>query len=218
MRLLCISDLHGNREALRGILASEQDVEAVLFAGDITNFGVPNEAQEIIEQAQGYHRPVLAVSGNCDSPAIDARLRELGVGLHGRGAMLGKIGVHGVSGAPRWQPGMYEFTEDELWQAMNDGGLEVAHAEHRVLLAHVPPHNAQVDRTYFRRHAGSKALRRHIDERQPKLVVCGHIHEARGHEMLDRTTVVNCGPAKHGYFAVAEVSAQGEVSVDLRQT
>jgi hypothetical protein len=43
-------------------------------------------------------------------------------------------------------------------------------------------------------------VRSFIEERQPDVVVCGHIHEARGMDRLGKSVLVNCGPAGKGYY------------------
>ena len=91
-KLLCITDLHGDSDALERILRAEVGADAVLLGGDLTNFGSANEAQRLIELAGSFCPTVLAVAGNCDSPAIEARLTQLGVSLFRRGVVLGPVG------------------------------------------------------------------------------------------------------------------------------
>ena len=54
--------------------------------------------------------------------------------------------------------------------------------------------------------AGSTAVRDFIDRVQPGLVLCGHIHEARGQARLGSSVVVNCGPARSGHYVLAELT------------
>jgi Icc-related predicted phosphoesterase len=52
-----------------------------------------------------------------------------------------------------------------------------------------------VDRSGSGEHLGSEAVRRAIEERRPRLVLCGHIHESWGEEATAGSTrVVNLGP------------------------
>jgi len=213
MRLLCITDLHGRHAALERILAGAGEVDLLLLGGDITSFGSPEDAQQIVRLAQASAPAVLAVAGNCDSPGIDTRLDELGVGLHGRGVIREGIGLQGLSAMPPWLPRMYHFTEDELAGFLQAGYAQIAGAEQHVVLSHCPPRGGRLDRTRLLQHVGSQALRTFIQQTHPALVVCGHVHEARGIENLGPTTIVNCGPAAAGYYATAEIGDQ--VNVEL---
>ena len=43
-----------------------------------------------------------------------------------------------------------------------------------------------------------------------------HIHEARGVDQIGNTKIVNCGPARSGYYAVAEVN-DADVQIELKK-
>ena len=215
MKILCITDIHSHIEQFQYILNKSANVDLILLGGDITNFGQPVDVEKIVHLAQAIDIPILAVAGNCDSASIDRRLLDLGVSVAGRGVIIDGVGVHGVSAAPPWHSGMYEFPEEELLKQLEAGYAQVQNARWRVVLAHAPPKGIKLDRTLLFQHAGSAALREFVEKTQPSLVVCGHIHEARGVEMLGRTTVVNCGPARSGNFAIARLG--DHVQVDLHQ-
>ena len=215
MRLLGITDLHGNSRSLERIVAEAGPVDAVLLGGDITHFGSPEGVDEAVRLAGASGGAVLAVAGNCDSAQIDQRLVELGVSVDGRGVQFGEVGLHGVSAIPPWIPKMYQSTEEELGAALEAGYAQVAEAEHHCVLAHAPPRGLRLDRVFLGRHVGSTALRTFVERRGPALVVCGHIHEGRGIERLGRTTVVNCGYGAKGHYAMIEVDH--EVRVELRR-
>jgi uncharacterized protein len=214
-KLLCITDIHGSEKALDRILGAESKSDAILLGGDLTNFGSPDDAERIVRLAGQFSPNVLAVAGNCDSAEIDRRLMELGVGIGGTGRQMGEWSVQGLSGAPPWQPRMYEFTEEELAQALQTGWNALDSVRPHVVLSHVPPRGCKLDRTFLWKHVGSTTVRDFIAARQPDLIVCGHIHEARGVEQIGRTTVVNCGPAARGYYALAEL--EPAVRVTLHQ-
>jgi Icc-related predicted phosphoesterase len=219
MRLLGITDLHDHPAALERILADAGPADVVLLGGDITNFGSPNDAQRLVTLAQRTEATVLAVAGNCDSPQIESRLVELGVSLFRRGVVLGGVGLHGLSAMPPWRSTMYHFTEPELAEALEAGYAQILAGDDpplaHVVLSHPPPRGGPLDRTFFGIHVGSTALREFIERTGPALVLCGHIHEGRGIDTIGQTTVVNCGPAAAGYYAVAEVG--GAVRVELRK-
>jgi len=215
MKLLCISDIHNHIEPFQQILKDAGPVDLVLLGGDLTNFGTPADVENIVHIAQSTNSPVFAVAGNCDSAEIDRKLAELGVSVAGRGTIIGGIGIHGLSAAPPWKKRMYGFIEEELARHLQAGYEQIQNVRWHVVLAHAPPQGFKLDRTHFFQHVGSSALREFVEKTQPSLVVCGHLHESRGVEMLGRTTVVNCGPAASGYYALARLTDQ--VSVDLRR-
>jgi putative phosphoesterase len=64
MKLLLVADLHANWPALRAVLASARDVDAVLCLGDIVNYG-PHPVP-CVEWAQHQVRPGWIVQGNHD--------------------------------------------------------------------------------------------------------------------------------------------------------
>ena len=215
MKLLCITDIHNRLEPFQHILGHAGPTDMILLGGDLTNFGTPADVEKIVYIAQSANLPVLAVAGNCDSAQIDRRLVELGVSVAEKGIIINDVGIHGLSAAPPWRRGMYEFTEEELAAQLQAGYNQIQNARWHVVLSHVPPRGIKLDRTHFFEHVGSTALREFIEQTHPALVVCGHIHESRGVDMLGPTTVVNCGPAGSGFYAIAEISDQ--VRVDLRR-
>ena len=63
-----------------------------------------------------------------------------------------------------------------------------------IIVSHVPPHNT-VDLCNDGRHVGVPEFRALIEEFEPKLVLCGHIHEqCQKVEKIKDTTICNVGP------------------------
>jgi len=81
-----------------------------------------------------------------------------------------------------------------------------------VLVSHVPPYLLQ-DRVFIGHHAGSKELRKVVDSCQPRLVLCGHIHEDPGVVKSGGTTVVNCSMGKRTEGAFITVGDSVDVQV-----
>jgi len=63
-------------------------------------------------------------------------------------------------------------------------------------------------------HVGSSSVRQYIEERQPSVVFCGHIHEARGIDNIGNALVVNPGPARHNQCAIVDLNEKIEVQLD----
>ncbi len=78
-----------------------------------------------------------------------------------------------------------------------------------ILVCHQPPYG-YLDKVNFKgapknwqgKHAGSKVILNYIKKYQPKYVLCGHIHEAKGKKKIGKTTVINVG-AYGDYFIIS---------------
>jgi Icc-related predicted phosphoesterase len=218
MRLVCLSDIHSDRSAMLQILESAGPADVLVLAGDLTHFGEPADAELIVRLATDACDTVLAVAGNCDSRAIDDRLSELGVSLMRSAVVRRDVAFYGLSAMPIWLRSMYEMTEGELAEALREGRQQldgVGEGLTEVIVAHPPPRDCRVDRTGRGEHVGSTALREWIGQVTPSLVICGHIHEARGTDRIGPTRVVNCGPAFKGFYAVVNLGET--IEVELRE-
>ena len=215
MRIAYLVDVHGRFEAVPQALAEIGEVELLIIGGDLTTGGGPDDAERAIESWRPLAPRLLAVAGNMDSAAIDARLAELGVALDGRGVAFDEVGVFGVSAAPTsplHTP--YELADDELERRIETGFAAVAGCRLKIFCPHAPPLETACDRLPSGEHAGSAAIRAFVEREQPDVVLCGHIHEARGEDAIGRSKVVNPGPARVGHYALLEVGDEIAVSLD----
>ncbi len=215
MRLLCITDIHSKRQKFEQILAHEPEPDLLIVGGDFTNFGPVQEAESLLDLAQAYCPNVFAVAGNCDSAEIDAMLLRRGVSLHTCGRHFNGIGFFGLSAMPPWRGDMYEFPESQLDRFLAQGYEYVQNSARLIMVTHPPPHNTRVDHNDSGKHVGSTSVRAWMEKTQPILIVSGHIHEARGLDEWQHTKIINCGPSKQGYYAVAEIDEH--VKVELKQ-
>ena len=69
MRILLISDIHSNIEALKAILNKEKDFDLLAVAGDLVDYGT-NPA-ECVEFFMNYKKPLALVHGNHDTHLIN---------------------------------------------------------------------------------------------------------------------------------------------------
>jgi uncharacterized protein len=214
-RIAYVVDVHGRYEAVPRALAEIGDVELLIVGGDITTGGTPDDAARAIESWRPLAPQLLAVAGNMDSPAIDARLAELGVALDSRGYVLGDLGVFGVSAAPTsplHTP--YELADDELERRIESGFAAVAGCPRKIFCPHAPPLNTACDRLRSGEHVGSAIIRTFVEREQPDVVLCGHIHEARGEDVISHSKVLNPGPVQAGHYVLLEVGDEIAVSLD----
>jgi uncharacterized protein len=224
MRIAYVVDVHGRFEAVAAALTDVGPLDVLVVGGDLTNAGTPDDAERAIELWRPLAARLFAVAGNMDSPDIDTRLVELGVSLNGRGVVLGEIAFLGVSAAPHSPLRTpYEVADAELGQRADDGLVALAGQRPRLLLfcPHAPPYGTACDRLRSGEHVGSRALRAFVVREQPQVVLCGHIHEARGEDVIDGSRVVNPGPLAQGHYAIVDVdesSLAPELDPDLRIT
>ena len=216
MHILAVSDIHGAYARVDQILEREQDADLLVVAGDLTTFGSQAEARSALEGFGKHGIPLVAVAGNMDPPPLEETFSQLGVGIDGRGVSVGEVGLFGVSAAPHsFLHTPYERAEGTLLERAEAGWQDVASCRWKIFVPHAPPANTALDRIHSGRHVGSTAIREFVERRAPDVLICGHIHEARGRDHLGTTILVNCGSASHGYYAIVTVGET--IDVELRQ-
>jgi Icc-related predicted phosphoesterase len=214
VRIAYVVDVHEHYEAVPAALAETGPVDVLVVGGDLTNAGSPDDVERAIESWRPLAPTLFAVAGNMDSPAIDARLVELGVSLNARGVVLGDIGFHGVSSAPLSPlETPHELPDEVLGAQAVAGHSYVVGSRIRIFCPHAPPHGTACDRLRSGVSVGSTSLRTFVEEAQPDLVLCGHIHESRGEDAIGRSRVVNPGPAFAGHCALVEVESALSVTL-----
>jgi len=214
MQILAISDIHGNRTKLREILAAVSRPDVIVLGGDLTHLGSPDEAAAAVALCRDHAPVVLTVTGNCDDELIERQMTRDGNSLTGAGRIVDGVGFFGVSAAAPHLGNTWEVSEAVLADWVERGYRDVSAASRRVLVSHPPPFG-YVDWAYTKKHGGSHAVRAALDRCTPDLVICGHIHEARGAALHNQVTIVNCGAAWMGYYAWVDFGAQ--VQVELRE-
>ena len=212
MRLLAIADIHGNLSRIEPILSRAGEVDAILVAGDITNFGPDEKAKEILDILVASCKLVMAVPGNCDPTSVLNVIQNSGVkSLHDSVLTLNDITFIGLGGSnptPFGTP--FELSEKEMKEILSR--LMGKTSGRTVLLSHAPPRNT-LDVTAHG-NVGSKAIRDMLA--CVDLVICGHIHEKRGTQKVGNTLVVNPGPAAKGFAAIITINKEIEAElIDL---
>lgn len=190
MKLLAFSDLHRDLERARDLVRRSAAVDVVVCAGDLAS--VHSGLEEAIAALRAIEKPTVLVPGNNET---DAALREACAGwgaatvLHGEGAEIQNVSFFGLgAGVPitpwEWSFDLAEQEAGRMLSGCPDGA---------VLVSHSPP-RGHVDESRGR-HLGSEAVLAAIEEKRPRLVLCGHIHEAWGREsIIGPTAVLNLGP------------------------
>ena len=215
MRIIAAGDIH----MAPGKMADVPNIGAadyIIVIGDITNYGSIDDAATVLSALRRFNSSLLAVAGNLDQRDVARFLEESGISLHGRGRMLAPgLGIMGLGGSnytPFNTPN--EFSEEELAGFLAAGFAEVAGAAEIILVSHPPPFGTKTDKLVDGRHVGSRAVRRFIEEKQPRICLTGHIHESRGTDTIGRTLILNPGMLKHGGYIAVTVE-NGELAATL---
>lgn len=215
MKILAVADFHGSPNGEQNLLKFlERGYDCVVLIGDLTNFGPANLAESLLERVKATGVSTFAIPGNCDPKQILQVLDKYGVNLHSKCERLEDITFVGLGGSnltPFNTP--FELTEVEIQEEL--AALACTPNENRILVTHAPPYGTKLDQIADGTHVGSKSIRKFIEQKQPLVALCGHVHEARNTDKLGRTLMVNPGPISKGYAAEIAINGADEIRAKL---
>jgi Icc-related predicted phosphoesterase len=220
MKVLIISDGHGDTKQLDRLEAVAATADMVLFGGDFAEFGKPETGLPFLERLAALHDRVFSVSGNCDEPDFRDTLESFDISIEGSLSYFSGLMLSGSGGASKFTgvtPN--ERTDEDLVSDLHlvaesvpgDLAADETGWNNLVLIAHNPPKDTLLDLAGSAFHVGSPLLRAFIEKYKPLLVVSGHIHESPAIDALGKTVLVNPGPLSEGKYAVAEITGGGKI-------
>lgn len=217
MKILAVGDIHGDYWKIIKYLKNHR-VDLIIITGDITQFGPAELGEEILNEISSFDVPVLAIPGNCDPETIPGKIENSrAVNIHGRSLIIKDIGICGFGGSnPTPFNTPLEFEEVEIYHQASKSIKEVADEKISLLITHAPPYNTKTDLLPSGEHAGSTSIRKIIEEYQPSLNVCGHIHESRGVDSIGKTKIVNPGEISQGYGCLININDKEEDPVQIQ--
>ena len=191
MKLLAFSDLHRDLEQGARLVEMSAEADVVIGAGDFAS--VHEGLDETIAALAGIAAPTVLVPGNNETvDALRDATREWAAAtvLHGEGTSIGGVEFYGLGGGIPVTPWDWSFDLDDDEAT----GMLAGCPEGAVLVLHSPP-KGHCDSAGNDTHFGSPALLAAIEQKRPRLAVCGHIHESWGCEgEIDTTPLRNLGP------------------------
>lgn len=194
MKIFATSDLHGNRKIMDKLNTIAPDVGLLLVCGDI---GGKDGRGKTFRQFSEYQK--------LDADYLSSVLNGI------------KTESRFILGNDDW----FEYTDSRYLQQpdiisgltfipfeyvlltpfntnreVNDNKLayelgKLSADGNTVMVAHTPPLGSG-DILYNGSHCGSRSVREWIEEVQPKLWLCGHIHEDNSATFIGNTLVLNC--------------------------
>ncbi len=199
VRVAAIGDLHctktsqGAFQALFSRIAEAADV--LLIAGDLTDYGLPEEARVLARELTTIRIPVAAVLGNHDIESdkqdeVRTIISDAGVTiLDGDACELQGIGIAGVKGfgggfgpralGPWGEPIIKQFVHEAVNEALKlETALARLRTKHLVALLHYAPVQQTVDGEPLEIYpfVGSSRLEEPLSRYPVSLVVHGHAH------------------------------------------
>jgi hypothetical protein len=196
-RFAVIGDVHAHFAYLDEVLGrvAQEPVDALLFVGDLGSHDLSYarrrtperdarylaSIEEVLRRARTVCAEVLYVPGNHDLP-------DLGFAgnVDGRVRTIAGVRIGGIGGAGPGRFGFaYEWDDDQI-RARPALACDL-------LLCHAPPQGTTLDQLVPRpEHVGSAAIRE-LAQRHTGALVCGHIHEAAGVELVGACLCLNAG-------------------------
>jgi len=190
VKIVCISDTHDHVLEL-------PSGDLLLHAGDFSNKGSYEEIQKQLDWLNEQpHEHKVVIAGNHDrllddmqnvstesgKSKADLRWGTL-IYLQDAAAVLDfsngrRLKVYGSPYTPTFGSFAFQYPRDgDFWSGRLPSDADI-------VLVHGPP-LCHLDANLYGGHVGCKSLLKELYRIKPKLVVCGHIHESAGQEILN---------------------------------
>ncbi|MHA1784314.1 MAG: metallophosphoesterase family protein [Candidatus Helarchaeota archaeon] len=198
VKILAFSDFHDKRSFYRRAsrLINEKKPDFVIISGDMSNYGSKNKIEKLLST---FGRQTYYVWGNMDGKDPRDRL-EKAINLHLNPVEINNMILVGLGGDDK----AFEKNFHDFYKVVENFSLQSD--KKLVLVSHVPPYkHGDLTKEYLGqpgKNVGSKNYLNLIKKYHPALVICGHIHEARGTYKINKTLIINVG--KEGYELIID--------------
>ncbi|WP_045235319.1 metallophosphoesterase family protein [Deinococcus pimensis] len=199
VRIATVSDVHVTRTS-QGALAPlltqmAREADAIVVCGDLTDYGLAEEAQVFVRELSGVRVPVVTVLGNHDHESgtpdvVRGVLMEAGVTvLDGEACEVHGVGLAGAKGFGggfgRWSLGAWgerpikDFVQEAISEALKlESALARLRTRHNLAVLHYAPVAATVqgEPPEIFPFLGSSRLEEPLTRYRVSAVVHGHAH------------------------------------------
>jgi Icc-related predicted phosphoesterase len=241
VRIAAVGDIHANRSsqgAFQALFAQvNEKADVLLLLGDLTDYGLPEEAHVLAKELAALRVPVLGVLGNHDFESgrqddvrdilsdagvmmLDGDAREVcGVGFAGAKGFAGGFGTAAL--APWGEQIIKQFVQEAINEALKlENALARLRTPQRIVLLHYSPIQATVEGEppEIFAYLGSSRLEEPLARYPVTAIFHGHAHRGTfdGHT-LGGIPVYNVSmPLLTQYFPgrppfyILEVAPEGE--------
>jgi len=192
-----------------------KDVDLIIGCGDLDYYYLEFLVSSLdapLFYVRGNHDKVVEYSGPVQRTAPGG-----GVNLHRTIVNHQGLLLAGVEGSLRYRPGLFQYTQGEMWQHVLSlaPGLILNKLRYGrfldVFVSHAPPQGVHDEDDLP--HQGIKAFRWLVDVFQPAYYFHGHVHLYRPDDprmtRLGKTNIIN----SYNYFeTVIELNSQKQIS------
>ncbi len=193
-KVCCISDLH-NRT-----LDSLPKYDILVYAGDITSRGNPEEVMAFANRSLEWYEPKILVAGNHDNCLANSNaafcvsiLEEAGwIYLENDYCYINELKIYGSPYTKLFANWAFEYASYTEMEA----NWDLIPTDTDILITHQPPKGI-LDYVHDKGSIGCVALTEALKRVKPKLHVFGHFHESYGMEVQGETIYVNASLYDH---------------------
>ncbi len=191
MKILALSDVHGDVSFMKEMAekGAREKVDLVVIAGDLFSLGKHKEG--LMKPFKDKGLEVAIIPGNHEGLAEVYSLAEMYdvKSLHGYSLKIGDVGIFGCGYG---DVGIHQLSEEDFFQTLKKAHDSVKGAKKKLMVTHVQPSDSIIGLKVP--GWGSSGIRKALEEFQPDVHVCGHIHETQGIEdVVGKTRVINVG-------------------------
>lgn len=206
MRILAVSDLHGDLASARAAIARFTP-DALLCCGD---WGDPGEFDEAELAAFPARLPTLTTFGNHDAIACLGTLRNRDGSsvLLEQGEVRDLLGVRLAAIGGIWAKSHrlpHYVTDDDVAEFAQQ---IAARGPIDILITHGCPVGV-ADRTEKGNHGGQRCFLKAFQTIGPQVYLCGHLHVPQEHVLKDGRRVLNVGATPAGSVVMIESNGDG---------
>ncbi|MBI2668940.1 metallophosphoesterase family protein [Candidatus Woesearchaeota archaeon] len=190
MKILALSDIHEDRHLMQKMAekGAAEKVDLVILAGDLA--GHTNSVEGLVGPFMEKGLEVAVLPGNHEGMAeIGFLVDRYGAkNLHGYVLHKGDVGIFGCGYA---DVGLHQISHEDMFNTLQKAHDSLRNVKKKVMVTHIQPSESILGLGVF---PGNKGVRKAIEQFQPDVHICGHIHETHGIEdRIGRTRVINVG-------------------------
>ena len=191
MKILALSDVHSDRDFMQKMAekGAKEKVDLVILAGDI--FTLDTWTEGLIQPFKDKGLEVAVIPGNHEGMAeINFIVEKYGAtNLHGYSLIKGDVGIFGCGYA---DISHHRLSDEQFFDTLKQAHDSLKGVKKKIMVTHVQPSDSILGLNMP--NWGSKGVRKAIEEFQPEVHICGHIHETHGIEdVIGKTRSINVG-------------------------